>query len=266
MRLLRINRDGSLSLVGPFSRQDVPRYAILSHTWGADHDEVTFQAGVDKAKIGYEKNAFCQKQATDHGIDHFWIDICCIDKGSSAELSEAIVSMYRWYQESDRCYVFLQDVSTAAFKGDAMAAMRSSRWMTRGWTLQELLAPSSVEFFSKEGESLGTKDSLACIICEVTAIPEAALASLAPSTFSRHERMRWVQRRTTKIEEDMVYCMLGLFEVSMPPMYGEGRKHAMIRLDDRRVDYASTINRGECLRNSSTRMCLTRPQPLTSHM
>lgn len=255
MRLLRINRDGSLSMVGPFSRQDVPRYAILSHTWGADRDEVTFavfHAGIGKAKIGYEKIDFCQKQATDHGIDHFWIDTCCIDKGSSAELSEAINSMYQWYQESDRCYVFLQDVSTAAFQDDAMAAMRSSRWMTRGWTLQELLAPSSVEFFSKEGESLGTKDSLARIICEVTAISEAALASLAPSTFSRHERMRWVQRRTTKYEEDMVYCMLGLFEVSMPPLYGEGRKHAMIRLDEainRRVGYTPIINHGECLRD-----------------
>ncbi|KAH7040012.1 heterokaryon incompatibility [Microdochium trichocladiopsis] len=250
MRLLRADNDGEVSLVGPFAREETPRYAILSHTWGSDRDEVSFtdfQSGIAKSMAGYKRIAFCQQRAVADGLNHFWIDTCCIDKRSSAELSEAINSMFRWYRESDRCYVYLEDVSISN-RNDFMAIFCASRWMTRGWTLQELLAPFSVEFFSVEGELLGTKDSLGELISKATTISVAALTALTPMTFSRHERMRWVQRRTTKIEEDMVYCMLGLFEVSLPLIYGEGRQNALVRLDEavsRRVAYTSARTLGK---------------------
>ncbi|KXJ93541.1 heterokaryon incompatibility [Microdochium bolleyi] len=209
MRLLYFDSHGGVTLVGPFSRRETPRYAILSHTWGSDADEVTLvdlQSGLAESKPGYEKIAFCLKQAAADRLAHVWIDTCCIDKTSSAELSEAINSMYRWYRESARCYVFLQDVSTTS-ADDGIAMLRTCRWMTRGWTLQEMLAPLSVEFFSREGTLLGTKDTLAKLISEITTIPTEALSSLTMNNISRHERMRWMQHRTTKLEEDMLLTL-----------------------------------------------------------
>jgi hypothetical protein len=113
MRLLQLRDDDELSLV-EFFDNDIPPYAILSHTWGADHDEVTFKDLVDgagKSKAGYNKIRFCGKQAATNGLSYFWVDTCCIDKSSSAELTEALNSMFRWYQNADRCYVYLSDVS-----------------------------------------------------------------------------------------------------------------------------------------------------------
>ena len=155
MRLLRLEADGGFS-VTEFVGQDVPRYAILSHTWGPDDEEVTLkdlENGTGQHKFGYNKLRFCRKQAAKDGLKFFWIDTCCIDKSSSAELSEAINSMFRWYQNATKCYVFLSDVSTSNSTGTRMSSQQTptihhSRWFTRSWTLQELLAPKSVEFFS----------------------------------------------------------------------------------------------------------------------
>ena len=191
-----------------------------------------FESGVATSKSGYRKIAFCHRRAVADGLSYFWTDKCCIDKRSSAELSEAINSMYRWYRESDRCYVYLQDVSGNSSDDCFAIAFCNSRWMTRGWTLQELLAPFSVGFFSVEEKLLGNKDSLRDLLSRAMTIPVTALTSLTPTRFSRHERMRWVQRRKTKVEEDMVYCMLGLFEVSLAVFYGEGRQNALVRLDE----------------------------------
>ena len=157
MRLLRLEADDGFSLT-EFISQDVPRYAILSHTWGADGEEVTFkdlENGTGQHKSGYNKLSFCGKQAAKDGLQFFWIDTCCIDKSSSAELSEAINSMFRWYQNATKCYVFLSDVSTSSSTGIHLFSQQTptiqhSRWFTRSWTLQELLAPKSVEFFSVE--------------------------------------------------------------------------------------------------------------------
>src|SRR5256714_4011235 len=133
----------------------VPRYAILSHTWG--DDEVLFQdmqgdRSVAKSKSGYKKiKNSCARAARD-GFDYIWIDTCCIDKSSSAELSEAINSMYRWYHQAEVCYAYLADVPSEAFKNvtDYVdSEFSESRWFTRGWTLQELIAPSTVIFLNK---------------------------------------------------------------------------------------------------------------------
>src|SRR5436309_239132 len=113
MRLLKLNNTGEFSLT-EFVGNNIPRYAILSHTWGADDEEVTFKdlgEGTAKSKAGYYKIRFCEEQAANDGLQYFWVDTCCIDKLSSAELSEAINSMFRWYRDAAKCYVYLSDVS-----------------------------------------------------------------------------------------------------------------------------------------------------------
>src|SRR6186713_1593639 len=132
MRLLKINHDGNFSLTR-FQPHDVPPYAILSHTWGTEDQELTFQEMVDetgRSKAGYTKIQFCGDRAKDDGLHYFWVDSCCIDKASSTELIEAINSMFRWYRNAAKCYVYLSDVSTA--DSDLQMFCRS-RWFTRGW-------------------------------------------------------------------------------------------------------------------------------------
>lgn len=223
---IRLTRD----LVG-----QVPNYAILSHTWGADGEEVTFRDMVDgtaKRKPGYDKIKFCATKALADGLHYFWVDTCCIDKANSTELIEAINSMFRWYQNADRCYVYLSDVSSSTLESCNPYELhfRDSRWLTRGWTLQELLAPSSVEFFTREGLRLGDKNDLEQQIHEVTGIAVAALQNKPLAHFTTEERFRWAANRNTTKDEDSAYCLLGIFGVYMPLIYGEGKKNAFRRL------------------------------------
>jgi len=156
MRLVECKDQRDFSLVEHID--NIPRYAILSHTWAADSDEVTFKdlmEGTGKNKAGYDKIRFCAKQAASDSLQYFWVDTCCIDKSSSAELTEAINSMFRWYRNATKCYVYLSDVP--AREHDASdhnspltweVSLMRSRWFTRGWTLQELIAPASVSVVS----------------------------------------------------------------------------------------------------------------------
>jgi len=236
MHLLERKTDGQLVL-REFLGENVPAYAILSHTWG--DEEVSFrdvEADAGKNMAGWKKIDFCAKQAGADGLRYIWVDTCCIDKSSSAELQEAICSMFRWYQKAARCYVFLSDVLVGD-KGEHEqsylvweAAFRKSRWFRRGWTLQELLAPSHVEFFSVEGILLGDKSSLKSQIHEITRIPIDALQGRSPLEYSIVERFKWAEHRRTKREEDKAYALLGLFDVSMPLLYGEGFSKAFHRL------------------------------------
>ncbi|KAH8706958.1 hypothetical protein GQ44DRAFT_777616 [Phaeosphaeriaceae sp. PMI808] len=231
MRLLRIEDGGDFSLVERVGN-NIPRYAILSHTWGRDEEEVTFkdlENGTGKTKVGYHKIRFCEKQAAKDELRYFWVDTCCIDKSSSAELSEAINSMFRWYKDAARCYVYLSDMSISDFAKNDLS-FQKSRWFTRGWTLQELLAPNSVEFFSLEGERIGDKNSMVQEIHDITGISIQALQGAPLSQFSVDERMSWAERRKTKRDEDATYSMLGIFDIHMPLLYGEGRKKAFGRL------------------------------------
>ena len=239
MRLLKFEGDGEFSLI-EFIGDKIPPYAILSHTWGADGEEVTFKdlmEGTGKSKAGYQKIRFCGEQAATDGLEYFWVDTCCIDKSSSAELSEAINSMFRWYHDADICYVYLSDVSiSGSMKNDQFSQwtwevdFQKSRWFTRGWTLQELIAPASVEFFSVEGKRLGDKKSLERQIQQITGIAAQALQGGPLSQFTINERMTWAAKRETKREEDMAYSLLGIFDIHMPLIYGEGRKKALVRL------------------------------------
>lgn len=247
MRLLHIKDENSFSLVERIGA-NIPPYAILSHTWGADEDEVTFKdliGSTGYTKPGYTKLIFCGQQAVKDNLKFFWVDTCCIDKSSSTELSEAINSMYRWYQNAAKCYVYLADVSAADVaardvvtekrgrlieRQDLHMAFRDSRWFTRGWTLQELLAPRCLEFFSVEGDFLGDRNSLIHELALITGIREEAFQGASLSNFGVEERMLWAKNRETKREEDSAYALLGIFDVSMPLIYGEGQTKALRRL------------------------------------
>jgi hypothetical protein len=238
MRLLKLIGPGQFSLVEA-AGHNIPPYAILSHTW-TDGQEVSFKdimEGNGKGKAGYRKISFCSEQAARDNLQYFWVDTCCIDKSNNTELTEAINSMFRWYRDAARCYTYLADVSTPGYDVDPQscqsiweASFRESRWFTRGWTLQELIAPASVEFFSSEGKRLGDKKSLQQQIYEITGIPIQALQGNPFSHFSIAERMAWAAKRQTTKEEDEAYCLLGICEVSMPLVYGEGKPKALNRL------------------------------------
>ena len=238
MRLLKHDVNGDFSLAEFLN--DTPKYAILSHTWGKE--EVTFKdlvEGTGKSKIGYNKIRFCARQAAEDSLQYFWVDTCCIDKSSSTELSEALNSMFRWYREAAKCYVYLSDVSfplidntTVDFTEAWEGQFRMSRWFTRGWTLQELIAPASVEFFSKEGKLLGDKVFLGKDICQITGIPTKAFQGSPLSGFSIVERMAWAKYRDTTRTEDGVYSLLGIFGVHLPLIYGEGREYSLWRLHE----------------------------------
>jgi len=212
----------------------IPPYAILSHTWGQnevrfrDVEEGTYNG--DSAKI-----EGCCKQTLSGGLEYIWIDTCCIDKSSSTDVSEAINSMYAYYRDSKVCYAYLEDVSTTE-NNQLVSLMRRSRWFTRGWTLQELIAPSSLIFFSRTWTRLGTRESYQVLVSEITGIQKDHLAGRAGqlSRASAARKMSWLAGRTTTRVEDMAYCMLGIFEINMPLLYGEGMK-AFIRLQEETI-------------------------------
>ena len=207
----------------------VPLYAILSHTWG--EDEVTFQdinAAGFESKLGYEKISKTCSLAATQGFGYVWIDTCCIDKTSSAELSEAINSMYRWYGDAAICYAYLSDVEccdanmirSLGWSSDFC----SSRWFTRGWTLQELIAPQIVLFLSRDWKEIGTKSTLAITISISTGIPSEILLGSGLHDFSVAQKFSWASRRETSRIEDRAYSLMGIFRVNMPLLYGEGAR------------------------------------------
>jgi len=223
MRLLERCEDGKIRLVNFDNDGDIPQYAILSHRWG--RDEVLLQdiiRGTASTKDGYRKIEFCLDQASRDGLRFCWVDTCCIDKTNAVELQESINRMFRWYHHAERCYVYLADVPSTSF--------HRSDWFKRGWTLQELIAPHSVEFFSREGWRLGDKRSREGDIHDITGIPISALRGSSLSDFSVSERKSWMDERETTRPEDKAYSLLGIFNVCITLLYGEGSKMAFKRL------------------------------------
>lgn len=243
MRLLQYNNTSDFTLTEDIiDSKAIPPYAILSHRWGTDTEEVTFNDlinGIGKDKPGYEKIRFCGEQARQDDLQYFWIDTCCIDKSSSAELTEAINSMFRWYQRSAKCYVYLSDVSSRTHNDHRKRmrlaweeSFRDSQWFKRGWTLQELVAPSSVDFFSHERDWIGSRITLEQLISDITRIDVKALRGAPLSEFGINERFSWADDRQTKRPEDKAYSLLGIFDVFMPLLYGEGEERARKRLQE----------------------------------
>lgn len=210
-----------------------PRYAILSHRWL--DDEVSLQEMQDGTAVdrpGHAKIVQTCALAARDGLGYAWVDTCCIDKSSSAELSVAINSMYRWYREAAMCYAFLSDVEDDNVEVDAGAvAFANSAWFLRGWTLQELLAPAKVEFYNVSWRKIGTKATLGTAIVAKTGIDMDALNGMNLAVFSIARRMSWAAGRETTVPEDAAYCLFGLFSVNMPMLYGEGER-AFIRLQE----------------------------------
>lgn len=274
MRLLNASTYEFHVVLGPRK----PKYAILSHTW--ENDEVLYEDMRDtpksdwSAKKGYFKIKKACAQALQDGCDFVWIDTCNINKDSSAELSEAINSMFRWYRDATICYAYISDSVT----GDD-ESFSQCRWLTRGWTLQEMIAPDRVHFYDMNWSFLGSRISLAThLLSPATGIHTAVLlrrhrpripqlhppsdlmpsgllvvkktakedeiplfrtteydCQCCPSTgeadvesmlekFSVAQKMKWASKRTTTREEDIAYCLMGLFDVNMPLLYGEGSK------------------------------------------
>ncbi|KAI1095526.1 heterokaryon incompatibility protein-domain-containing protein [Rostrohypoxylon terebratum] len=213
---------------------DYPPYAILSHTWG--EEEISFQdwQGTDLSELehrkGYQKILYCCTQALQDCLEWVWVDTCCIDKTSSAELSESINSMFRWYQNSTFCYAYLSDVSRDTPLVTDSEFSRS-RWHTRGWTLQELIAPKVLFFFSKDWSLLGTKYELSELLHSITHIEPRYLDGSNLDLASAAKKMSWASNRNTSRVEDIAYCLLGIFDINMPLIYGEG-KNAFRRLQE----------------------------------
>lgn len=231
---------------------NVPKYAILSHTWG--QDEVVFQDLSNpshKQKSGYAKIEGCCRQAIDDRYNYVWVDTCCIDKSSSTELSEAINSMFKWYKSAEICYVYLVDVPEDDEPYTASSAFRKSRWFKRGWTLQELIAPPRIAFFSNSwtvlfrfiksgimlGESARRTSTQQCtgienLLAEITTIPaDIFISQNRYKATPKGARLSWASSRRTTRDEDLAYCLLGLVEVNMPLLYGEGMR-SFVRLQE----------------------------------
>jgi hypothetical protein len=234
-----------------FFDDDVPAYAILSHTWGREevtHKDMGGPKEQREAKEGYAKLRGTCDVAVDLGFQWIWVDTCCIDKSSSAELSEAINSMYAWYERADVCFAYLSDVSAIDEQTDIWSpgantdedflkrkeVLKEARWFTRGWTLQELLAPRSIYFYSQDWTPLGSRKSLSREVSQITRIDQSVLTRalrLHDRSLCVAKKMSWAARRQTSRAEDMAYSLLGLFGVHMPLLYGEGQK-AFIRLQE----------------------------------
>lgn len=219
-----------------FFGAEIPGYAILSHTW--NDGEVTYQHWQDlrvaSQRAGFSKIKGACLKAQSYDIEWLWVDTNCIDKTSSAELMEAINSMFRWYAKAEICFAYLSDVATAELStADLLSKFGSSRWFTRGWTLQELLAPHNLIFYAADWSQIGSKDSsLADEIYNITGIDQDFLTgeeSIVKASIAK--KMSWVAKRRTTREEDIAYCMLGLFDINMPLLYGEGMK-AFTRLQE----------------------------------
>lgn len=226
MRLINVNTYKLKDCTGDLSTY--PSYAILSHTW--EKEEVSYRdmqdLSIAKSKRGFKKIEMCCRQADADGYRYVWVDTCCIDQTSSAELSEAINSMYKWYESSMVCYAYLSDVtSVEKFKQKINSTLAAPRWFRRGWTLQELIAPLRVKFFSNGWKLLGSKKDLSSLLSKWTGIQESVLEhQVTIHDVSVANRMHWASKRRTTRQEDIAYCLLGIFDVNMPLQYGEGMR------------------------------------------
>ena len=221
MRLLDTSTQTLVEFANP-----PDEYAILSHTWGKE--EVTFEDITSDKKYwkdGWDKIVNCCELAKRDGWDYVWIDTCCIDKSSSADLSEAINSMFSWYESASVCYAFLQDVDRS--QKYLREQVAKSRWFTRGWTLQELIAPMFVSFLDCKWRNVGNRNLLASAIEEGTKIRREDLEKWQECSIAT--KMSWAAHRATTRVEDQAYCLMGLFKINMLLLYGEG-KSAFVRL------------------------------------
>ncbi|KAK6954829.1 hypothetical protein Daesc_004798 [Daldinia eschscholtzii] len=232
-------------------------YAILSHAWGPEEvlfHEIQGDRAAIQGKAGWEKTVRFCKAALENGYTYAWIDTCCIDKRISADLSEAINSMYRYYYNSALCIIYLEDVHSynkeadnsrkAITREELLARIRTTRWLTRGWTLQELIAPSRRSYFASDWSEIEDGDDLLDTIAESAGISRRLLEDRdLLHRVCVGERMKWASNRQTTREEDIAYCLAGIFDVSIPVLYGEGGRNAFrrLQLEIMRMSFDMTI-------------------------
>ena len=217
-----------------FVEKRIPPYAILSHTWGNHEDEISYTEFVKREQTRdfdpQSKIVKACQLAWSESWEFLWVDTCCIDKTSSADLTESINSMFRWYSDATICYIYLADVRIHARPDEgSYKRFRESRWFSRGWTLQELLAPSKAIFLDKDWEIIGTKESLCKHLTKITGIADYHLFHHESASVA--QKMSWASHRTTTRTEDLAYCLLGIFNVNMTLIYGEG-ENAFRRLQE----------------------------------
>jgi len=222
---MRLLNCGTLALES-FPSSNVPAYAILSHTW--EEEEVVYDDFVSErinhtTMRGWYKIQQACDQAVRDGFSYLWADTLCIDKSSSSELSETINSMFKCYRNSAICYAYLSDLPKTG--------LADSRWFTRGWTLQEIIAPGRIHFFDKDWTSQGSKETLLDELHKITGVDRTVLQGGSLRVISAARKMSWASKRQTTRPEDIAYSLLGLFDISMPMLYGEGSR-AFIRLQE----------------------------------
>ncbi|KAF2755470.1 HET-domain-containing protein [Pseudovirgaria hyperparasitica] len=227
------------------------KYAILSHTWIQEASEEVYYPDIRdialrsdeenallKGRRGWSKVSNTVAQAVRDGLEYVWIDTCCIDQKNPTELTTSINSMFEWYAKATVCYVYLEDVFKTATP--SQIDFSKARWSTRGWTLQELIAPKSVIFFDATWDLLSTRADSACDLSRVTSIDEEVLRD-GPNNLSAYsvaKRMSWAAGRCTSRPEDRAYSLFGIFGITMPTHYGEGGKNAFVRLQEEIIKYS----------------------------
>ena len=241
---MRLINTQTMKLETYYDDEKIPPYAILSHTW--ENEEVTFPEFVNdfpacRSKAGFVKIEYTCRQAEMDGYGFVWVDTVCIDKSSSAELSEAIQSMFAWYRKAKVCYAYLVDIGVQHAGLHVKDDFTQSRWFTRAWTLQELIAPRDVRFYNGEWVNIGRKNDLVDPIVERTGINRYALVPKDDDFLRRFNvaaKMSWAAERHATRKEDIAYCLLGIFDVNIPLLYGEGDRafrrlqEEIIRLND----------------------------------
>ncbi|PQE25107.1 het domain-containing protein [Rutstroemia sp. NJR-2017a BVV2] len=244
MRL--INCKSRPLAIEEFFGSTIPRYAILSHTW--EEQEVTHQQFADiearTSRKGWSKVQKACELANEEGHKYIWIDSCCIDKSSSAELSEAINSMFEWYLRAEVCFAYLSDYNAST---TTVPYFCDARWFVRGWTLQELIAPTKMFFYDKTWNLIGTKTDLCPELSRITGVDAEVLCP--PGSTNVRDllddlpvglRMSWASKRETTRIEDQSYCLLGIFGINMPMLYGEGPR-AFVRLQEELVKISNDM-------------------------
>ncbi|KAH6679980.1 heterokaryon incompatibility protein-domain-containing protein [Plectosphaerella plurivora] len=228
----------------------IPSYAILSHRWRPG--EVSLKRFVRPSlrglKPGFAKIQAACREARNYGLYYVWVDTCCIDKTSSAELGEAINSMFKWYQEAAVCFAYLDDVPIRQTVDDQAPtsekpftksllprytedSFAQSKWFTRGWTLQELIAPRLIHFYDKEWGLIGKKHEMTSELQSITGVDRFVLQGGSLEEIPAGRRMSWAVDRETTREEDIAYSLFGIFNVNLPLVYGEGPR-AFLRLQE----------------------------------